>query len=111
MKELKMNRSKPLGASALFVFFTATLAGCASIDSHILKGGSADQAITSNVETLLDQHPEFGPRGAITVQTFNGIVYLYGQVDAGLEKRNAADIAQQAGGVTKIVNGISVPHS
>jgi osmotically-inducible protein OsmY len=111
MKELEMNRSKPLGASALFIFFTTTLAGCASINSHGLKGGSADRAITSNVETLLGQHPEFGSPGAITVQTFNGIVYLYGQVDAGLEKRNAGDIAQQAAGVTKVVNGISVPHS
>jgi osmotically-inducible protein OsmY len=111
MKELEMNRSKPLGASALFIFLTTTLAGCASIDSHGLKGGSADRAITSNVETLLGQHPEFGPPGAITVETFNGIVYLNGQVDAGLEKRNAGDIAQQAAGVTKVVNGISVPHS
>jgi osmotically-inducible protein OsmY len=111
MKELEMNRSKPLGASASFIFLTTTLAGCASIDSRGLKGGSADRAITSNVETLLGQHPEFGPPGAITVQTFNGIVYLYGQVDAGLEKRNAGDIAQQAAGVTKVVNGISVPHS
>lgn len=106
-----MNRSKPLGASALFVFLTAGIAGCASIDSQGLKGGSGDRLITSNVETLLGEHPEFGPPGAITVQTFNGIVYLYGQVDAGLEKRNAGDIAHQAGGVMKVVNSISVPHS
>jgi hypothetical protein len=45
-----MNRSKPLGASALFIFFTTTLAGCASIDSHGLKGGSANRAITSRAE-------------------------------------------------------------
>jgi osmotically-inducible protein OsmY len=52
-----------------------------------------------------------GPPGAITVQTFDSVVYLYGQVGAGLEKRNAEDIAQQVAGVTKVVNGISVPHS
>jgi osmotically-inducible protein OsmY len=76
-----------------------------------LKEARPIERFTSNVETLLGQHPEFGPPGALTVQTFNGIVYLYGQVDAGLEKRNAGDIAQQAAGVTKVVNGISVPHS
>jgi osmotically-inducible protein OsmY len=106
-----MNRSKPLRASALVAFLTATIAGCASINGHGLEGGPADRTITSNVETLLSRHPEMGPPGAITVQTFNGVVYLYGQVDAGLEKRNAEDIALQAAGVTKVVNGISVPHS
>jgi osmotically-inducible protein OsmY len=111
MKETDMNRSKPLRASALVVFLTATIAGCASIHSHGLEGGPADRTITSNVETLLSKHPELGAPGATTVQTFNGVVYLYGQVDAGLEKRNAADIAQQSPGVTKVVNGISVPHS
>jgi osmotically-inducible protein OsmY len=111
MKEQNMSRSRPLGASALFVLLTATVAGCASIDSHGLNGGPADRAITSNVETLLSKHPELGPPGAITVQTFNSIVYLYGQVGAGLEKRDAEDIALQAAGVTKVVNGISVPHS
>jgi osmotically-inducible protein OsmY len=106
-----MNRSNPLSASAMFVFLTVTIAGCASIGGHRPEGGAADRTITSNVETLLGKHPEFGAPGAITVQTFNGVVYLYGQVDAGLEKRNAAEIAQQAPGVTKVVNGISVPHS
>lgn len=106
-----MNRSKPLKASALVVFLTATIAGCASIDSPGLKDGPADRAIASNIETLLSKHPEMGPPGAITVQTFKGIVYLYGQVDTGLEKRNAADIALQAAGVTKVVNGISAPRS
>src|ERR1700679_1941296 len=111
MQEQTMGRSRPLGASALFVFLAATIAGCASIDSHGLNGGPADRAITSNVETLLSKHPELGPPGAITVQTFNSIVYLYGRVGAGLEKRDAEDIALQAAGVTKVVNGISVPHS
>jgi osmotically-inducible protein OsmY len=38
----------------------------------------------------------------VSVQTFDSIVYLYGQVDAGFEKRNAADIAQQVAGVTTL---------
>jgi BON domain len=111
MKEQTMSRSRSLSASASFVFLTATIAGCASIDSYGLNGGPADREITSNVETLLSKHPELGPPGAITVQTFDSVVYLYGQVGAGLEKRNAEDIAQQVAGVTKVVNGISVPHS
>jgi osmotically-inducible protein OsmY len=45
------------------------------------------------------------------VQAFDSIVYLHGQVDAGFEKRNAADIAQQVTDMTKVVNDISVPHS
>jgi osmotically-inducible protein OsmY len=111
MKEQDMSRSRPFSASALFVFLTATIAGCASIDSHGPEGGPADRTIMSNVETLLRKHPELGPPGAITVQTVNSIVYLNGHVDAGLEKRIAADVALQAAGMTKVVNGISVPHS
>jgi osmotically-inducible protein OsmY len=109
MNEQTMSRFRLLSASAIFVLLTATIAGCASIDRHGLNGGPADRAITSNVETLLSEHPELGPPGAITVQTFNSIVYLHGQVDDGIEKRDAGDIAQQAVGVTKVVNGIAVP--
>jgi osmotically-inducible protein OsmY len=106
-----MSKSRRFSAPALCVVLTATIAGCASMGSDRLEAGPADRTTTTNVETLLKGHPELGPPGAITVQTFHSIVYLDGQVDGGLEKRIAADVALQAAGVKEVVNGIYVPHS
>jgi osmotically-inducible protein OsmY len=106
-----MRKSRRFSASAWCVVLTATIAGCASIGSNRPVAGPADRSITSDVETLLSGHPELGPPGVITVQTFNSIVYLDGQVGGGLEKRIAADVALQAAGVKEVVNDIYVPHS
>jgi osmotically-inducible protein OsmY len=106
-----MSKSIRFSAPALCAVLTATIAGCASIGSNSLEAGPADRSITSNVERLLIAHPELGPPGAVTVQTFNSVVYLDGQVGGGLEKRIAADVALQVAGVKEVVNGIYVPHS
>ena len=106
-----MSNSRRLSASAFCVALTAAIAGCASIGSNKPEAGPDDRSITSNVETLLSGHPELGPPGSISVQTFNRVVYLDGQVDGGLEKRTAADVAAKAAGMKEVVNDVYVPHS
>ena len=67
--------------------------------------------ISAQVEALLNAHPEFGPPGSsITVETLNGVVYLDGLVEGGLDKRSIESIVRQASGVKRVVNGVSVQH-
>jgi osmotically-inducible protein OsmY len=44
----------------------------------------------------------------LDVQTINHVVYLSGEVNAGLEKHIAEAVAQQVPGVIKVVNSIAV---
>ncbi|HWY93947.1 MAG TPA: BON domain-containing protein [Steroidobacteraceae bacterium] len=73
-------------------------------------GCSGDAKITTNVEALLDRHPELGPPSSITVQTRAGVVYLYGEVSSGLERETAESLAEQIPGVARIVDSIFVSH-
>jgi osmotically-inducible protein OsmY len=73
-------------------------------------GCSGDAKITTNVQALLDRHPELGPPHSITVQTRARVVYLYGEVSAGLERETAESLAEQTPGVAKVVDSIFVSH-
>jgi len=71
---------------------------------------SGDAQITTSVQALLDRHPELGPPKSVTVQTRGGVVYLYGEVGAGLERETAESIAEQTPGVARVVDSIFVSH-
>jgi osmotically-inducible protein OsmY len=86
------------------------LSGCATIEKCGLEGCASDRKISAQVEALLNAHPEFGPPGSITVETLNGVVYLDGLVEGGLDKRSIESIVRQASGVKRVVNGVSVQH-
>jgi osmotically-inducible protein OsmY len=75
-----------------------------------LEGCASDRKISTQVEALLNAHPEFGPPGTISVETLKGVMYLDGVVEGGLEKRSIDPIVLQAPGVKKVVNGVSVEH-
>jgi|ERR1700733_5541701 osmotically-inducible protein OsmY len=64
-----------------------------------------DTSITRNIRAELAQHPGVEPN-AISVQTRNHVVYLYGLVASGLESDAAAAIAHQQPGVSEVVNSI-----
>lgn len=89
----------------------AALGGCATYEKCGLEGCASDRNISTQVEALLNAHPELGPPGSISVETLNGVVYLDGVVNGGLEKRSVDSIVRQASGVKRVVNGISVEHS
>jgi osmotically-inducible protein OsmY len=88
----------------------ATLTGCATYEKCGIEGCPGDARITQNVQTLFDKHPDLGPPNLIDIQTLDKVVYLNGMAASGLERREAESVAQEAPGVTRIVNLISVTH-
>jgi osmotically-inducible protein OsmY len=89
----------------------AALPGCATIEKCGLEGCASDRKITAKVEALLNAHPEFGPPGTITVQTLNGVVYLDGELDDGLDRADVRSIVRRVAGVKKVVNGTYVDNN
>src|ERR1700722_6411460 len=67
---------------------------------------SSDTKITTSIQALLDRHPELGPPHSVTARTRAGVVYLYGEVDSGLERETAESIAEEAPGVARVVDSI-----
>jgi osmotically-inducible protein OsmY len=105
-----MNRAKVVRAWPVCIMLVGALSGCATIEKCGLEGCASDRKISAQVAALLNAHPEFGPPGSISVETLNGVVYLDGVVEGGLEKRSVESIVRQASGVERVVNGVSVEH-
>jgi osmotically-inducible protein OsmY len=106
-----MNKATAAAAWPIYIILIGTLGGCATVEKCGLEGCASDRKISAQVEALLNAHPEIGPPGSITVETLNGVVYLDGVVEGGLEKRSIDSIVRQTPGVKRVVNGISVEHS
>jgi osmotically-inducible protein OsmY len=98
-----MSKPKALYSLAAVLMVAGTLCGCATTSAD-------DEKITANVETLIDQHPDLGPPGAIQVQTQDHVVYLNGIVADGLERETAESVALDAPDVTKVVDSVAVAH-
>jgi osmotically-inducible protein OsmY len=105
-----MNKASVVHAWPVGIMLMGALSGCATIEKCGLEGCASDRKISAQVEALLNAHPEFGPPGSISVEALNGVVYLDGVVQGGLEKRDIESIVRQASGVRKVVNGVSVEH-
>ena len=105
-----MINPKPLYALASFLILTAALPGCATVREGGSNARADDAKISANVQTQLDRRPELGPPHSIDVQTINHVVYLNGFVSAGLESDTAESVADEAPGVTRVVNNIAVTH-
>jgi osmotically-inducible protein OsmY len=103
-----MGTFKPLYAVAFGFFLTAALSACAAYEKCGFRGCPGDAQITADVRALLDQHPGAAPPGMVSVQTLDGVVYLYGVVDTDLMRQEAEGIARQAPHVKKVVNSIGV---
>ena len=89
----------------------ATASAAAVADGKCGSSGCSDDAkITTEVQTVIDRHPDLGAPGSITVQTRAGVVYLYGEVSTGLERENAESLAGKTPGVARIVDSIFVSH-
>jgi hypothetical protein len=109
-EKTEMVSLKSLRTMAILFFLVGVVSGCAETRQCGLEGCPNDQKITTSVRTRLDQQPDLGPPGSITVQTVNRVVYLNGLVDDGLEKTSAESAARQVAGVTRVVNNIAVEH-
>jgi len=90
------------------VILAGALAGCATYEKCGLADCASDAKVTSNVQTVFNQHPDLGPPGAVGIQTIDHVVYLDGFVATGLERDTAGSLAQAAPGVMRVVNSIAV---
>lgn len=106
-----MGTLKLLQAVVLAVSLAGALSACATFEKCGLSGCPGDAQITTDVRALLDQHPGIGSPGAVSVQTLNGVVYLYGVVDTDLMREQAEEFALQAPHVKKVVNSIGVQNA
>ena len=94
----------------LIAVISAALPGCAAYRSCGFAGCVGDAQISAEVRALLKRHPALAPPDLIYVQTVDHIVYLSGRVDTELERLTAASTAEQATGVRKVVNSISLSY-
>lgn len=94
---------------AAAIVLAAPLGGCASTKCTTAACES-DAKITANVQALLAERRDLGPPNQVHVQTRGGIVYLSGQVATDLQRRSAEDLANQAAGVSKVVNNIALMY-
>ena len=104
-----LHRSILTGMGSVLML-TSALAGCATYAKCGSNDCSGDAKITANVQSLLNRHPDLEGPNSIEVQTKDHIVYLNGYVATGLQSQTAASVAQQAPGVTQVVNLITVEH-
>ena len=101
-----MNNRRPLQVLAFALILTGALSGCATFGKCDSDNCRDDAKITSEVQTLLDSHPELGDPPSIWVQTRDRVVYLNGQLD-DVAQADAASLAAQVPGVDTVVNSIA----
>ena len=100
--------TKRIRAFVAALIVAAALPGCAAFPQS--SNAAVDQKITADVETRFRQHAELEAPDLLDVQTINRVVYLNGTVSTGLQREYAESVANQATGVTKVINSISVTH-
>jgi osmotically-inducible protein OsmY len=89
----------------------ATVSTAAVANGKCAPGGcSGDAKITTIVQALLNRHPELGSPNSITAKIRAGVVYLYGEVSAGLDRDTAEVLAEETRGVSRVVNSIFISH-
>jgi osmotically-inducible protein OsmY len=103
MSKLRLHYALPF-----ILILAGALPGCATFGKCEPGECSGDAKITTNVQALLDQHPELGAPHSITVQTRAGVVYLDGEVSASLERETAESLATETPGVARVVDSIFV---
>jgi len=102
-----------LRALALALALTCALCGCTVYNTYQkcgLHGCPGDAKITAEIESQINQRPELEST-AITVQTLDHVVYLYGVVSSGLEISDAESIARSVPGVRQVINSMAISQS
>jgi osmotically-inducible protein OsmY len=96
-------------ALAFVLILTGVLSGCAAYKTYEncgLHGCPGDATITADVLAKFNERLDLEPN-AITVQTLDHVVYLYGLVSSSLEISTAESIARKVPGVTGVVNSMA----
>lgn len=93
-----------LSATAL-----AVVCGCTAYRHYRecgIHGCPADAKITSEVSSLVAEHPELRTR--VYVQTWDNVVYLSGRVTTDMQRDLADSIAHEPSGVRIVVDNVTV---
>jgi osmotically-inducible protein OsmY len=102
-----------LCASVFVLLLAGTLSGCAVYHTYEKCGFSGcpgDARITEEIQSRINQRSDMEPT-AITVQTLDHVVYLYGVVSSGLEINDAESIARSVPGVRQVINSMAITQS
>jgi osmotically-inducible protein OsmY len=102
-----------LGAAVLVLGLGGALSGCAMYDTYQkcgVRGCPGDAQITAQIESQINQRGNLEST-AITVQTLDHVVYLYGVVSSGLEISDTESIARSVPGVREVINSMAISQS
>jgi hyperosmotically inducible protein len=89
--------------------FAVLLGACAPTSTSRSTGQAFDDAsITARVKTEIAQKESLGQAAAINVDTYRGVVSLSGFVDNRQQANDAAQVAKQVAGVSRVVNNLEV---
>ena len=95
-----------MGRAVALLLLVAAAAGC-SLAGRTFSTYVDDQAVTAAVKMgLARKEPRTVTR--VNVDTFQGTVYLSGEVADAIQKSDAEIAAWQVGGVTQVVNDLTV---
>jgi osmotically-inducible protein OsmY len=83
------------------------LSSCTNARKCDTAACAGDAQISASLDKWLSDNKAFQPN-AVTVQTINGTVYLYGIVDTQLQKNLIDEQARNTPGVKSVVNSIGV---
>jgi osmotically-inducible protein OsmY len=100
-------------ASVVVLVLAGALPGCAAYHTYEKCGFSGcpgDAQITAQIQSQINQRGDLEST-AITVQTFDHVVYLYGVVSSGLEISDTESIARGVPGVKQVINSMAISQS
>ena len=106
-----MNSGKRICASALALALLSAIAGCTLAGRCGYRECPEETAIRVDVEGRFAQYPELRPPNVLYVQVREHLVTLSGEVTTEYERRLAETVAQQASGVARVVNMISIQNA
>jgi osmotically-inducible protein OsmY len=110
---IHISKRRSLCASVLVLMLAGALCGCAVYRIYEKCGFSGcpgDAQITAQIQSQINQRPDLETT-AITVQTLDHTVYLYGVVSSGLEISDAEAIARSVPGVRQVINSMAISQS
>jgi osmotically-inducible protein OsmY len=98
-------------ASSVAIILVAIVSGCATYRKCGFAGCPGDAKIAHDVLSLLAQYPALEAPNSIRVRAMDHVVYLYGEVNTGMERYTAESVALAVPGVTRVVDSIALSYA
>jgi osmotically-inducible protein OsmY len=110
---IRISTRRLLCASVLVLVLASSLPGCSVYNTYEkcgFHGCPGDAQITAEIQSQINQRGDLEST-AITVQTLDHTVYLYGVVSSGLEISDTESIARSVPGVRQVINSMAISQS